>query len=422
MKFQEKDTMMKDLRFATMSLILILVVFGCSKDNPVTNQGVPDQSNGSTTVVNDEAKLNTRVTNKTDTVQVDSSSGLRKTGRIQAFSMTLIAEIAPPVVNGNTLQATSVSLDGDYAYISYSLQGNTYSGGVDVVQLAGGGKNAKIKSGITFNDTKVNSVFYDPVTTNLYLAEASGNATYAYPAAVEIIKTSANKISLAGSFRRVLTSYAATSAVVVSNTVYAATGNTGKLYMLSTDSLTPSPLSFSLTDVRWVDFDRSTFTLAAVEGGGKLYAFSLASFVLGKTYTFNGTNIPESKSTVHLIGGKALIAAGDGGVVLMNVSTGKIVGSIPRTIVAGLDSSLSVTNAVDGAGKYVYISNGEAGVYIAQSSQTLEDMTGDQLISLTVLGKLRFSNLQSVNHVAFNGSTLVIASGLGGVKVVSVNF
>ena len=106
----------------------------------------------------------------------------------------------------------------------------------------------------------------------------------------------------------------------------------------------------------------------------------------------------------------------------MNLATGKVVGSIPRTVVSGLDPSLSVTNAVDGAGKYIYISNGEAGVYVATASQTLEDMTGDQTVTLTVLGKLRFANLQSVNHVAFDGSTLVIASGLGGVKVANVNF
>jgi hypothetical protein len=106
----------------------------------------------------------------------------------------------------------------------------------------------------------------------------------------------------------------------------------------------------------------------------------------------------------------------------MNLASGKIVGSIPRTIVSGLDPSVTVTNAVTGAGQYIFISNGEAGVYVAQSSQTLEDMTGDQSITLTVLGQLQFSNLQSVNHVAYNGSSLVVASGLGGVKVVDVNF
>lgn len=411
---------MKNFRAALVGFALTFILFGCSKDSPVNTGGVADQTDGRITVTNDEAKLNTRVTTKNDTIVVDTV-GLRKSSKVQAFSMTLIAEISPPVVGGQTLQATSVSLNNKFAYISYNLQGNTYAGGVDVVQLKGG-KNATIVSNAYFNDTKVSSVCYDPTTTNIYLAEASGNPSYAYPATVELMKTQGNKLSLAGNLRTVLTSFVTTSVTVVNNSVYATTGNTGKVYILSTDSLKVNPLSFPLPDARWVDFDPTTFTLAAVQGGGQMYVFSLASFILGKTYTFTGTSIPESKSTVQVIGGKALIAAGDGGVVLMNIATGKVVGSIPRAIVTGLDPSLSVTNAADGAGQYIYISNGEAGVYIAQSSQTLEDRTGDTPITLTLLGRLQFATKQSVNHVAFDGSTLVIASGLGGVKVVSVNF
>jgi hypothetical protein len=83
---------------------------------------------------------------------------------------------------------------------------------------------------------------------------------------------------------------------------------------------------------------------------------------------------------------------------------------------------VTVTNAVAGAGQYIYISNGEAGVYVAKASQLLETDNGDAPITLTVLGQLKFSKLQSVNHVAFNGSTLVVASGTGGVRIVTVSF
>jgi len=357
---------------------------------------------------------------KNDLVAFDTLPGLRKGIGALAFSMTLVAEIAPPVVNGQTLMATAVSLDGQYAYVSYNLRGETYGGGVDIVQLKGT-QNATIRSEALFNDTKVSSAFFDNSASRLYLAEASNNPTFDYPAAVEMMTASGNKLSLTGTVRRVLTSYVATSITYVGGYVYATTGNTGRLYTLTPDSL-KEVLSLSLSDARWVDFDPVSITLAAVQGGGELYVFSPFAGLLGKTYKFAGTGIPESKSTVRVIGGKALIAAGDGGVQLINLATGKVVGSIPRTVVPLLDPSLSVTNAADASGRYIYISNGEAGVYVAQASQTLEDKTGDTPITLTVLGRLRFANQQSVNHVAFNGSTLVIASGLGGVKVVTVNF
>jgi hypothetical protein len=40
-----------------------------------------------------------------------------------------------------------------------------------------------------------------------------------------------------------------------------------------------------------------------------------------------------------------------------------------------------------------------------------------------MLGKLRFANLQSVNHVAYSSQDgyLIIAAGLGGLKMVKVN-
>jgi hypothetical protein len=405
---------MKKTMLVVFSLLTLQLFNGCVKNNPTG----PQVSGGRLSVNNDESLLNQRETDLNDTVVVDTTPGLGKRSRAQGFSLTLAAEITPPVVGGQILQATSVSLNGQFAYISYNLQGNTYAGGVDIVQLKGS-KNATIRSEATFSDTKVSSCSFDATTGNLYLAEACGNPALASPATVEVLLTSGNKLSATGNIQSVLSSYVATCITVSTGKIFATTGNTGGLYTLTTDSL-KTTASTSISDARWVDYDANY--IAVLQGAGKLSVFDAASGTLLHTYTFTGTGIPESKSTVRVIGGKALIAAGDGGVVLMNLATGTIVGSIPRTVVPGLDPSLSVTNAVDGAGQYLYISNGEAGVYVAQASQNLENASGDQPITLTVLGKLQFSNLQSVNHVAFNGSTLVIASGLGGVKVVNVGF
>ena len=40
---------------------------------------------------------------------------------------------------------------------------------------------------------------------------------------------------------------------------------------------------------------------------------------------------------------------------------------------------------------------------------------------LTMLGRLRFGDLQSVNHVTYRSGHLFIAAGLGGLKIVKVN-
>jgi hypothetical protein len=409
---------MKHIRNAAFVAALALTLIGCSKNsNPVSPGDNPDQSNGRISIYNDETYLNTDLTTSDDSVGVDTTTGLSKTSQTQKFSMKLIAQISPPTVNKQKVQATSVSLDGSYAYISYNMAGDAYVGAIDVVYV--NGKSTKIVSRATFTDTDVSSVFY--FNNNVYMAEATGNASYSPPAIAELISIKSGKLDLTGNVRSQLSSFTATSIAAGNGMVYAVTGNTGGLYTLTSDSL--KILSYApLTDARWVDFSASNVVVAqGTPGRVSVFDVNNMSAPLN-TYNFPGADIAQSKSTVQLIGGKALIAAGDSGVQLMNLSDGKIVGSIPRLIVKGLDPSVTVTNAVAGAGNYIYISDGEAGVYVAQASQALENLSGDTPIKLTVLGKLTFSKLQSVNHVAFNGSTLVVASGTGGVKIVTVSF
>ena len=140
------------------------------------------------------------------------------------------------------------------------------------------------------------------------------------------------------------------------------------------------------------------------------------------TFPFTGANVAESKTTVDVAGGKAFIAAGPDGVQIMCLSDGQTIGSVARPNPAdlGLDPAVVVTNSVTVDGDLMFISNGEAGVYVAQGSASFNDNNCNPQ-SITVLGKLRFDNLQSANHVAYESGYLYVAAGLGGVKIVLVS-
>jgi hypothetical protein len=397
--------------------LVLLVAAGCSKDGPLSlPPGTPDQTNGRITIINDDARLAERMIITDQAVPIDPGA-LGKVGGAQGFSLNQIAMVPSPMVNGRTLQATSVVLDNKIAYVSYNMAGADCLGAIDVIQLKSYG-NPDLRSEATFTDTDVSSVCFSG--SFVYLATATSNPSFDSPSVVEAIGITGNKFDLTRNFRRMLSSYVATSVAVNGGQVYATTGNTGGLYTLSSDTL--GIRSFlSLSDARWVDADGTN--LVVVQGTtGRLAVYNQATGALKNTFPFSGATIAESKSTVQLIGGKALIAAGDGGVKVMSLTDGSIVGSLPRLVVAGLDPGKSVTNAVAGAGQHVFISNGEAGVYVAQSSATLEDQTGSNPITLTTLGQLRFADLQSVNHVAFDGEYLVIAAGLGGLRIVQVSY
>ncbi len=401
-------------RLIVIGAMSFLFLAGCEKSVEPAVQGVPDQTDGRITVINDEAKLAGRVTIRDEDLTI--SSGLPKAAAPLAFSLKLNSEITPPTVGGQKLQATSVVLNANFAYVSYNVQGSSAIGAIDVVQVKGV-KNAVIRASVQFADTDVNTVFFD--NNMVYLAEASGNPAYDSPSFVEALVSNGGKLQLSGNAKRMLSSYAATSVVASNGKVYATTGNTGGLYVLTQNSTLDVESFTSLEDARWVDLD-ANYVVVAQGTPGRLSVFNRSTMALLNTYSVPGATIAESKSTVRIIGGKGLFAAGDAGVQLVNLATGSIVGSLPRVTVSGLDPSVTVTNAVDAAGAYVYISNGEAGIYVAQASQALENLSGNTTVTLTTLGKLQFTSLQSANHVAFDGKQIAVAAGLGGVKLVDM--
>jgi hypothetical protein len=408
------------LRFTSLRSVLSGLCFsvlfaGCFSEEPTD---LPSGTLDGMTVQNDETTLNDRVTDKNDTVDVDSITGMslpKRSASSKTLTLTLIAEIAPPIVNGDTLQASSASLKGGYAYVSYNFQGDPYRGGVDIIQIKDESK-AQITSQLLFNDADVHALYYDG---SLYLATGTSNETFGTPAVLERVGVIGGKLELKTRERVALNSFAATAVTVSGKQVFATSGNTGGLHILSQSTLAGAVTT--LDDARWVDYD-DTRVVVAQGKPGRIAVYTKSTMAPVNSWTFTGADVAEAKTTVRVLGGKALIAAGTGGAQLMNLATGKIVGSVPVPVVAGVSADRSVANAADADKDLIYVSNGEAGVYAVAASTDLGTATGDNNVTLTVLGKLRFSNLQSVNHVAFDGNTLVIAAGRGGVKIVTVKW
>ena len=110
------------------------------------------------------------------------------------------------------------------------------------------------------------------------------------------------------------------------------------------------------------------------------------------------------------------------GVVVMNTSDGTVLDTVPLPTGTGLASSVIVANAVSVDADVAFISNGEAGVYVAQNANGDFSASGASgPVNLTVIGQLQFGSLESVNHVAFKSGYLFVAAGLGGLKIVKVD-
>jgi hypothetical protein len=234
--------------------------------------------------------------------------------------------------------------------------------------------------------------------------------------------------ALDGNERADLPSFAATSTMSTGSVIYATSGDGGGVF-----GLDPATLSiqgqYLLDDARWVAWDFETSRVVVLQGTpGRLAVFSEGAFPGGSmtlldSWSVPGVDVAESKSTVQVVGGKAFVAAGPAGVQVVCLDNGQVVGSVPRPDPGslGLDPSVVVTNAVTVQDDLMFISNGEAGVYAAAGAESFETSACDESQSISVLGKLRFDELESVNHVVYRDDRLFIAAGLGGLKVVEVD-
>jgi len=406
--------------------MIVLLPLACSDSS-----GPGDQSNGRISITNDAGALASRVTYLSVSIPIDSAhvgyptapvpfasaAVSRSSAASQAFNLQLKAEVAPPSIGGQVLQATSVSIVGNLAVVSYNMAGNAYLGGVDVIDITN--KNHPVlTSEALFQNTDVSAVTTSGI--NVYLAEATGDTGFAAPAVFEVVKLVGNQLVLTGNKRTGLSSFVATS-VAYGTRVYATSGNTGGLFVLDPTLFTVTS-SIPLHDARWVAVGGGK--VAVVQGTpGTLAVYNESDMSAAGSWPFAGADIAESKSQAELVGGKAFIAAGDSGVQVLSASTGLKVGAVPRPNPdsLGLSPSVVVTNAVAIDQDLMFISNGEAGVYLAQGSQAFSTTGSETQQTITMRGKLRFGNLQSVNHVALQSGILIIAAGLGGLKIVQVN-
>lgn len=410
--------------------VVFLVAAGSMLGCLRTDERPKDQSSSRVSITNDEVSLEERVTRAGSQIPVDSvapagvsslrfGGGLAKPRQQTATNLevelTLVAEISPPSIDGHKLQATSVVIQGTDAFVSYNMRGEPFLGAIDVFDIKNPSR-PELKSSVTFVDSDIHAVSIH--SGKIYAAQGTGASEFSTPAALEVFQTKQGKLVLDGSRRVDLPSFAATSMSGQGNSVYVTTGDGGGVYKISRDDLSVES-SVDLHDARWVD---STDKLIVVVQGtpGQISVFDLDLAPLA-SHPFSGGDIPESKATIEVFGNWAFVAGGSGGTVIFDLGVGEVVATIPPPSVSGLAPSVVVTNAVSVDEDLIFMSNGEAGVYVTVLARKIGGASSDDIQNTPgVTGRLRFEDLASVNDVAFRKESLFVAAGLGGVKIVQV--
>ncbi|MFC1539424.1 hypothetical protein ACFL6H_08365 [Candidatus Latescibacterota bacterium] len=410
-------------------LALITLLNSCEK-NPASND-MDDEGDGRIIVNNNSGDLDSRVIYKSEDIDVDTLTIANKLAPLakktpsvvvpvtqDTLQITLVSEVTPPVYNGITLQATDIYIKGSKAYVSYNVAGETFLGGVDIFDITDE-YHPKLISSAVFTDTDVNGISVDG--NDLFLASA--NLTYGFGnyALLERIDLDGGLLTSVSTIVDI-PSWAATDVDITSQHVFITSGaDDGYISILDKTTLAKVD-SISVDDARGVDVDKSLSNAVVVAGTpARMLAFQGST--TPATYTLEGATIPFSKSTAELHGDNALLALGDGGTQIVNVTNGTVIKTIPQPEVEGLSMDVTVTNAATVSDNILFMANGQAGVYIASiSSKTkdkLEDVTDGN--DIVVLGHFQFGNEQSANHVVFDKPSLFVASGLGGLKILKIS-
>lgn len=398
-------------------LALALALSGCYGDGGPSDP--PDEKNARAAVSNQSADLGARVRITDQAIALESGGNGKTTAKALDLQLVLVAEVDPPVVDGEPVQANSVSLDDDgRGVVGYNTRGEVFRGAIDLfVGLDGGAPELSSSAG--FNDTDVNAVLLHD--DEIYTAQATGAEGFVTSAAVEYLKVNKDAITLKDNKRVDIASFAGTGLGIADGHVMATSGDGGGVYRLHRKSLNLEAEA-SLDDARWVAASGDG-QIAVVQGTpGRMTLLDDADLVVSTTHSFDGADVPESKSTIEVVGGKAFIAAGPAGVQVLSTATGQVLATIPPPDAASLalDPSVVVTNSVSVDGALIFISNGEAGVYVVQASGDLDGVDSETVPTLSSPARLRFDDLQSANHVAYRNGFLFVAAGTGGLKIVSV--
>ncbi|MEO1255241.1 MAG: hypothetical protein AAFY41_10205, partial [Bacteroidota bacterium] len=354
------------------------IASSCSDDQ--TEQPNPDRE---IVINNDASSLDGRMTEKDEVINIIPTAN---SGRSASdISLRLRGELAPPVVDGKTLQATSIAERKDYFVVSYNFRGSEYGGAIDLLN-----SNLRLKSQILFSDADISDVAFSG--DDLYFVGASSSLSE--PAFVERIgiRTSSETFTLDKQTRNSLGFYVANSVTTSGNNVYVTTGNDdsrgGGLYKLD-KSLNQQSYK-KKKDARWADaYGDKIFSITGIDGSITVWNRNDMSKV--RSFKHNGSIGEESKMTIDVDKNMVFVAGGREGLLVYDLD-----GNFITKYTFG---SNVVTNAVTANRGKVFISNGEAGIFVASYDPFLE-----------LIGKLDLEENESVNHIVLNDNYLYLTS------------
>jgi hypothetical protein len=387
------------------SLLSLAFVTSCSDQENFNTETNLDKN--SIVINNNQTQLNKRLdfTNSGVIAIVNASTRKRLTTESDQLPLTQVAEIkAPKNSKGNTLQASHVSINGKYAYVSYTHQGEEYSGAIDMIDVSDPYKPILVMSAL-IPDTDITSVVYS--NGKLIIAGAANVDKYptlTSPAIVINMQlTSSGGLTSSYTINNI-SSYVTTDVAVNTNNYFTVSGNTGSLSKFDSSGNQVGS-NVAIEDLRTVAVNNDKVVTLSGKKGINIY--NPSTLTLTKTFSNWKDDVEGAKRTIDFVGDNLLVSEGFQGLGVYNMTSGAKIQTISLTPATTTEPDDVVTNAVSVNDDYVFVANGGNGLNVYKA--------GDQL---TLMGTVGISG--SANYVKASGDYIYVASGNGGLKIIKM--
>ncbi|TVQ89870.1 MAG: hypothetical protein EA393_06450 [Bacteroidetes bacterium] len=358
-------------RITLLALGLVLIFSGCQKD-------------AETEYISSDP-VHPRISLKNQKIPVVPGFGLKTDpGEIIGYEFTLVAEVDAPVVDDQVVQATHVEIVGNWAFVSYNMRGSQHLGAIDIIDITNPA-NPLIIHTVEFDDKDVNTVgWYDGL-----VVIAGQNAEGAYYGFYDMDKDSTGIHSLL--------SFSAMSMKVSDDLIHVVSGDTGGLSLIDITGVTDY---FEFTDARSVAVHDDIFILTS----SGIFNLTGGSTAIPSGYLQTGSKADLDITDCHLFA-----AVNRGGVYILNPNDLSVIQTLSKPIAPeGMDAEDFVSNSVS-FNELLFIADGGAGIRVAGQSEN----------EFIEYGYFDFGGPLSSNFVKSAGNYVFVATGLGGLKILT---
>ena len=309
------------------------------------------------------------------------------------YTFVLVAEVDAPEVNGQTVQATHVAIEGVTAYVSYNMRGPQNLGALDIIDISDPSFPVIIKT-LVFENRDINTVgLYNGLI--VVAGQDSNGAFYGFidPEDEE------NNLEV-----HRLPSHSAMGLVISNDLIYLVSGKNGGLTIVDSEG---NQEYFPVFEVRSVAVGEEVYVLSQE----KIQTLSGTEVVLDPGYVQSA-----SKADLEFSVEFVFAALNRGGAHIYNTSDLSLLQAIPRpSIPEGANPENYVTNSLSFNNPLLFLANGGACIAV-----NLREYATDTIPAEFIeFGYFDFGGPVSSNYVKSNRSMVFVATGLGGLKILT---